>query len=244
MFNIFKKNQTKNTIKKANTAKVSGTLDSLKAAQQGLDECFETSKENAAKLMSEFMYDSSEIEKVREEYKDPKDQMECFLNSMIPDICKETSHLIKFCFTDKDFFTLPEFPREAFLKTKGNINKLEVLHRAIYKAFPKEAVDKLKFPPMPLLIAESVITQLRYKKLVEIYGIDALAEAESFWDYEVKIVLDILDEHALNPSDRGLWESTYAMLDNMSDRIYKTYGKQMYNKREYMDLIPEKVETF
>ena len=34
------------------------------------------------------------------------------------------------------------------------------------------------------------------KKLVEIYGIDALAETESFWDYEVKIVLDILDEHA------------------------------------------------
>ena len=255
MFNIFKK-KSKKINKTSVKQKYTYTgIDPLKQAVKELEECYELSKKNAAKLIQENINDYSDFDGTVKMYKDPKDQMEAFLNSVVPDMCKCISHMVKFCYKDPDYFQLPEFPKEEYLKTEGNYSKLRLLFDTLYSVFTFEAMDARKFPPMPFLFVENIFTKRYCNKIESMYGKDTLSKVEYAWDYDIDnaltVLTNIIEGRAIGMDGLGfevqskhLWTSVFSGLDYISDSVYRREGKYMFNKNEYMELIPEKVETF
>lgn len=255
MFNIFKK-KGKKINKASEQQKCTYTeIDPLKQAAKEIEECYEANKENVDKLIRENYDDYSDFNATVKKYKDPKDQVEAFLNDMYPGMCKCISHMIKFCQKDPNYFKLPDFPKEEFLNTNDNYSKLKLLFDTLYDVFTLEAMDARKFPPMPFLLLDNTFSKRYRQKLEEVYGKDNLSKAECAWDYDLNCTLaaltDIVAGRAVGIDELGfeiksehLWTTVYACLDGMSDDVYKREGKYMYNKNEYMELIPEKVETF
>lgn len=255
MFNILKK-KDKKINKAAEQQKRTYTgIDPLKQAKKELEECYEFSKKNAEKFIKENFNDYSDFDATMKKYKDPKDQMEAFLNDMLPDMCKCISHMIKFCYRDPDYFQLPEFPKEEFLNANDNYSKLKLLFDTLSGVFTFEAMEARKFPPMPFLLMDNIFTKRYCNKLEEIYGKDIISKAECAWDYDINYTLTALtdivagraagmDELDFEVKSEHLWTSTYGCLEYMTDSVYEREGKYMYNKNEYMELIPEKVETF